>query len=479
MPMKKVLVTGSFNILHPGHLRLLRFARECGDHLTVAVASDRMAGRAAYMSEHHRLEALRCNSWVDEALLLDEPVESFILRTRPDIVVKGKEHESRVNPEPAALKQYGGRLLFSSGESIFSSMDLLRREFSETSPQTIRLPEDFLARHEITPQGLASLVRRFADLRVCVVGDLIVDEYITCQPLGMSQEDPTIVVTPIDSTLFLGGAGIVAGHGAGLGAGTSFFSVSGDDPARAFALKQLAGHGVAAHILTDDSRPTTLKQRFRSRGKTLLRVSRLHQGPISAALQEQLLERLTAELEHADLLIFSDFNYGCLPQPLVDKAIALAADRGVIMAADSQASSQVGNVARFRGMRLITPTEREARLALRNTEDGLVVLAEQLRRKADAANILLTLGEEGLLIHAGTLESWLTDRIGALNAAPRDVAGAGDSLLMTASLTLASGGAIWEAACLGSLAAAVQVGRVGNTPVQKAELLRELHGETE
>jgi bifunctional ADP-heptose synthase (sugar kinase/adenylyltransferase) len=86
------------------------------------------------------------------------------------------------------------------------------------------------------------------------------------------------------------------------------------------------------------------------------------------------------------------------------------------------------------------------------------------------------MGEEGLLIHAGigADNDWLTDRVSALNTAPKDVAGAGDSLLITSALTLAGGGTIWEAACLGSLAAAVQVGRVGNTPIDIDELLREL-----
>jgi bifunctional ADP-heptose synthase (sugar kinase/adenylyltransferase) len=68
----------------------------------------------------------------------------------------------------------------------------------------------------------------------------------------------------------------------------------------------------------------------------------------------------------------------------------------------------------------------------------------------------------------------LNDRISALNSIPKDVAGAGDSLLITSAMSLASDGNIWEAACLGSLAAAVQVGRVGNTPLTIEELLREI-----
>ena len=91
--------------------------------------------------------------------------------------------------------------------------------------------------------------------------------------------------------------------------------------------------------------------------------------------------------------------------------------------------------------------------------------------------MLLKLGEEGLLVHAPdeSGNSWLTDRLHALNSAAKDVAGAGDSLLIASAMTLACGGTIWEAACLGSLAAAVQVGRVGNTPLRSEELLRELN----
>jgi len=476
MSSRTVFVSGNFNVLHPGHLRLLRFAHECGDRLVVAVHSDRIAGKAAHVPEQLRLEGVQSNSWVDEAFVIDEPVIDVIGRLRPDIVVKGKEHESSFNPEIKVLEQYGGRLLFSSGETVFSSVDLLRKEFFETDLRSVALPHDYMARHGIDAARLRSLLQRFASLKVCVVGDLTIDEYITCQPLGMSQEDPTIVVTPVDSTRFVGGAGVVAAHAAGMGAQVQFVSVTGADIPREFAQKELVKAGVQAHLLADDSRPTTLKQRFRCMGKTLLRVSHLHQGAISTQLQTRLLEHLEEVIDKADLLVFSDFNYGCLPPAVVDKITLMGRARGVMLAADSQSSSQVGDISRFREMDLITPTEHEARISTRNREDGLVVLAEALRQQSAAKNILLKLGEEGLLIHAGDgkEDDWLTDRVGALNAAPRDVAGAGDSLLITSAMTLASGGNIWEAACLGSLAAAVQVGRVGNTPIRVNELLQEL-----
>lgn len=475
MSSKVVLVTGNFNVLHPGHMRLLHFARGCGDRLLVGVNSDKIAGKGAYIAENLRLDGVRSNILVDEAFLIDEHITDLIARLRPSIIIKGKEYEYAFNAELSALEQYGGRLLFSSGETAFSSADLLVKELFQTKLKSISLPVNYMQRHCIDVPRMNGLLQNFTLKKVCVIGDLIIDEYIDCQPLGMSQEDPTIVVTPLGSTHFIGGAGIVAAHAVGMGAQVQFVSVVGNDVSGDLAKRRLASEGVTAHLLVDENRPTTLKQRFRSKGKTLLRVSHLHQAAVSVQIQARILEQIENAIVGADLLVFSDFNYGCLPQPLVDKITVMAKSRGIVLAADSQSSSQLGDIGRFQGMDLLTPTEHEARLAMRNREDGLVVLAEKLRDQSCAKNVILKMGEEGVLIHPGIgTKEQMTDKIGALNSAPQDVAGAGDSLLITSALTLASGGNIWEAACLGSLSAALQVGRIGNKPLRTKELVSAL-----
>lgn len=478
--MTTVLVSGNFNVIHPGHLRLLRFAKECGSKLVVVVVGDRLAGDSAHVDEKLRLEGVASNSYVDEAFITDKPIRDVIRELRPDVVVKGKEHEGQYNPEAPVLASYGGRIIFSSGETIFSSLDLIRRESNDLTGSAIRMPIGYLSRNGISKERLLQLCYAFERLNIVVIGDLIVDEYITCQPLGMSQEDPTIVVTPVDSVRFVGGAGIVAAHAAGLGARVNFISVSGSDAARSFALKRLGEFNVNSHLVEDATRPTTLKQRFRASGKSLLRVSHLHQGAISSEIENLILDSVRPILRSADLLVFSDFNYGCLPQGLVDQIVALAKASGTLLAADSQSSSQIGDVSRFSGMDLITPTEREARVATRSREDGLVILAEKLRVQAAAKNVLLKMGEEGLLIHTRDTtkqegeRSVMTDQIPALNSHPKDVAGAGDSLLIASAMALACGGSIWEAGCLGSIAAGIQVGRLGNVPLQIDEVLREI-----
>lgn len=471
-----VFVSGNFNILHPGHLRLLRFAKECGDYLVAGIQDDALAGEAALLNESLRLEGVRSNSWVDYAFVMRRPAEDFVRALKPAVVVKGKEHEATYNPEQDAVVEYGGRLLFGSGETVFSSLDLLRREGLAPRSSRLLLPDDFPPRHGFSRSDLCGLVKRFSEVRIVVVGDLIVDEYIECEPLGMSQEDPTIVVTPVFQQSFVGGAGIVAAHAATLGAHVDYFSVAGRDEWKQVAETRLTEYGVLAHLLEDDSRPTTLKRRFRAHNKTLLRVSHLRQHGLTADLQSALVEQLRPVMEKADVLAFSDYNYGCLPQPLVETLTALGREYGVLLVADSQCSSQVGDVSRFSGMDLLTPTEREARISTHNHEDGLIVLAEKLRKQARARNLLLKLGSEGILIHADLSETnhWQTDQLPAFGLAAQDTAGAGDSLLATSALALAVGAPIWQAAYVGSIAAACQVNRIGNVPIRSSELLAEL-----
>ncbi len=351
---KLVFVAGNFNIVHPGHLRLLKFAAECGDYLAVGVSADTVAG--AILPQQMRLDGVQAIGRVNAAFLLPVPAADFIAHLKPDIVVKGKEHERHYNPEQEVMAGYGGKLLFAAGESRFSSLDLLQRELVGHNPSAIVKPEDYLHRHEIAPARLADIVGRFKTLRAIVVGDLIVDEYITCEPLGMSQEEPTIVVTPLKHDLFVGGAGIVAAHARGLGARVDYFGVCGDDASAAFAETQLASFGVASRLLRDESRPTTLKQRFRAHGKTLLRVSHLRQHDISQELIDGMLSGIEGSIAGADVVLFADFNYGCLPQALVDAVRELCARHRVPMVADSQSSSQVGDISRFRDMLLVTPT---------------------------------------------------------------------------------------------------------------------------
>ena len=469
-----VFISGNFNIIHPGHLRLFNFAAECGDFLVVGVNDD-LKSDSIFPAET-RLEGVSAIGIVDFALLLPVYAEEFISILRPNIVVKGKEYELIFNPEQKIVNEYGGKIIYSSGEVRFSSLDLINREILSEHAGSIYKPFDYLSRHQIKVEQASRIVQRFTDKKVLVIGDLILDEYITCEAIGMSQEDPTLVVSPIKKDMFIGGAGIVAAHASALGAKVSYFGISGDDEIASFALKKLKEDGVTTHLIRDSTRPTTLKQRYRAQSKTLLRVSYLRKHNISSELIKLLFRQILLALDETDLVVFSDFSYGCLPQELINMIIEQCQKKGIAMVADSQSSSQMGDIRRFNGMMLITPTEYEARTAMRDDTSGLVVLANNLKKETMSKHLLITMGSEGVFVNGDNdgVHGSNTDQLSALNQSPKDVSGAGDCLLITASLALVSGADIWQSAYLGSVAAACQVGRLGNMPLKSSELLSEL-----
>ena len=465
--MKKVFISGDFNILHPGHLRLLKFAKNSGDYLVVGVNSDNISNKG--ISQDIRLESIEATSYVDEAFILDYSSLDYIRINKPDIVVKGKEHEIKENPELSIIESYGGKLLFSSGEIGFSSIDLLRKEFMSVNTN-VKHNSSYMNRHNFKLNQLEEIIQKFENLNVLVIGDTIVDEYITCEPLGMSQEDPTIVVSPLLNDKFIGGAAIVASHAKTLGANVKFISVVGDDDNNKYVEDGLKKLNIDVSLYTDSTRPTTLKQRFRANSKTLLRVNHLKQHGVSKDIENKILENI----KDIDLIIFSDFSYGVLTNTIIDNISQMGIKNNIMMAADSQSSSQVGNISKFKNMTLVTPTEREIRLALNDFESGLVVLSEKLSKQSNVNYIFTTLGAEGVMIYNDTKDELMTDNIAALGDIVKDVSGAGDSMLTCTAMALASGVNIWQSGYLGSLAAAIQISRMGNIPISKDEILKEL-----
>lgn len=466
-----VLVSGNFNIVHPGHLRLLDFARNCGDVLVVCLFRNNEDTFVDFDDRKASLEAL---DGVDQIVESDKKkLFEVIEKVKPDIVVKGKEHEFTHNIETEVLSSYGGKLIFGSGEIQYSSRDLLRKELIETSVFQLKGTKRYQSEHSIETSSLIERVEKFSKIRVLVLGEVILDEYVQCDPLGMSQEDPTIVVTPVDTQYYLGGAGIVAAHLAGLGAEASLLSVVGNDASAERVADAVKSYGVRGLLVKDESRPTIRKQRFRASGKTMLRVSHLRSHDVSRENINEMLHYLVRAIDNVDVVIFSDFNYGCLPQTFVDKVIDVCLRRKLPFLADSQASSQVGDVSRFKDSLCLCATEREARLALNDFKSGLQSVIERLSETSRAKNLIVKLGAEGLIAMSKN-QYRKTDSLRALNSNPSDVAGAGDALLATTSLSFACGGNIWDSALLGSIAAGIQVSRVGNKPLSKKDLAQKL-----
>jgi len=478
MNKKIVFVSGDFNVIHTGHIRLLNFAKSLGSKLIVGVYCDKLAGERSFVNQKHRLSNLKHFKFIDKVLLIKN-LKSSILKIKPNIIVKGQEYKNLENQESKYIKKINCKLVFSSGEVTFSSTGLMTKQLTRKLKYNLNFPHEFLKRRKIKNSRIKSLLKKMSRLNVCVIGDLIIDEYIDSELLGTSSEEPSLVVKPIESNKFLGGAGIVASHSKSLGAKTTFISVIGNDNEKVFVKDQLKKNKLISNIFVDNLRPTTLKKRFRVDNKTLFKVSSLSQKPLTNDLEKKIFKAVKKNIKKFDLIVFSDYNYGCLTQSLVNNITELARKNNIFLAADSQSSSQIGNISRFKNVDLITPTEKEARISIGNNTDGLIVLAEKLQKITNCNNIILTLGSEGILInvylkdkkkysHASKSKS--KDKLAAINKFPIDVCGSGDSLLISTSLALAAGANIWEGSYIGSLAAAIQGSRVGNIAIKFDEI---------
>jgi cytidyltransferase-like protein len=106
---KIVSVSGFFNIVHPGHLRLLKSSAERGDYLVVGVYDD--ASESSLLAHQMQHEGIATISLVDHSFVLEDKIDEFISELKPAIIVKGMEHEYAFNPEADAVKSYGGKLL--------------------------------------------------------------------------------------------------------------------------------------------------------------------------------------------------------------------------------------------------------------------------------------------------------------------------------------------------------------------------------
>jgi rfaE bifunctional protein kinase chain/domain len=289
----------------------------------------------------------------------------------------------------------------------------------------------------------------------------------------MSQEDPTIVATPIESRKFIGGAGIVSGHCKALGAKTTFVTVLGNDELSDWSESQFSNTLPKLVSFNEPFRKTTLKQRFKSGKQVLFKLNHFIQNPIQKSTEDAIIDFFKSEIINFDSIIFSDFSYGVVTNRISQEIISMARSLNIPVMADSQTSSQVGNLSKFIGANMVTPTELEARNEIRDDSSGLAIVAQKIRELLDTKNVLLKLGANGVLVGGVDEQGEIirTDLVPALNMNPVDVSGAGDSMLAGTALTLAAGYSIYIAAYMGSIMSAIQVSRNGNIPISKDEIL--------
>lgn len=460
MKLNKVLVHGNFEILHTGHIRLFLYAKEISEKLIVGLCTSGLESEEI----RRRLDTLESNPIIDEVVCYFQ-IEELIGKIRPNAVIKGREFIGVENPEELLLASYGGQLIFSSGDSSVLQSDVSPSLFSKTLI-TKESTENFLRRNQISLDMLAHTLNTFETKRILVVGDVILDEYVDCVPVGLSQESSTLVAQPLSSKRYLGGAGIIAAHCSSLGAQTTLLTVLGTDSESEIVRTFCNDYKTTLREVRDSNSPTILKQRFVHGKQMLFRLNRFQAQGFSRNIRDELKSQFYNLVEGFDAVIFADFSYGVLNLEDIGDMVIRAKSLGVFVAADSQSSSQIGNLLKFKGANLICPTEHEARIEIRS-QDGLIVLSHKLLKLVQSDCIFLKLGADGVIVSGLKFK---TDHISAMNENPVDVAGAGDSLIAASTLAFSTGASPYVAAFIGSLAAAIQVSRPGNQPISRSSI---------
>jgi D-beta-D-heptose 7-phosphate kinase/D-beta-D-heptose 1-phosphate adenosyltransferase len=318
-------------------------------------------------------------------------------------------------------------------------------------------------------ETVAALVERLAGLRVLVVGDAMLDEYVEGDADRICPEAPVPIVHVTGTTARPGGAANVALNAAALGGVVDLATAVGNDAAgeRLVALCAEAGVGTGLVVRTD-GRSTTRKLRVIARRQQVLRLDWEETDPLAPRDSPALQDRL-ARAPRPDTLVLSDYAKGCLTPAILKDAIARGRAWGVPVLVDPKSL----DLDRYRGATVLTPNRREFAawlgLAADAVEPGRIAdLGRPLIDRLELHQLVVTCGADGLVLV--TRDG--SEVVPAVSRQVSDVTGAGDTIAAVLALALGAGAGAGAAARLANLAAGVVVDKVGTAAVRPNELLR-------
>jgi rfaE bifunctional protein kinase chain/domain len=470
---------GVFDLVHPGHLRHLLYAKSKADLLVVSITSDAHITKTPYrpfVPQDLRAFNLAALEMVDYVIIDGNPTPLATLAAlQPEFFAKGYEYvDGGVHPktkeEMEVVQSYGGDVLFTPGDIVYSSSAII-----ETGPPDLAVEKlmTLMEAEGVTFDRLRDVASRFEGVPVHVVGDTIVDSLSHTTLLGGMLKTPTSSVRLDNRVDYVGGAAIVALHLAAAGARVRFSTVLGDDALGDFVLGELRKHDVQCEPVIDRTRPTTHKNTFLCGDYRLLKVDTVDNRTIS----DPTLATLVGQIRETDAraVVFSDFRHGLFSRRTIPDLID-AIPSGAFRVADSQVASRWGNILEFKGFDLITPNEREARFALADQDTGVRPLAARLHEEAACKVLILKLGDRGVLTCRDSdpvdLRSFFV--IDSFAERVADAVGAGDALLAYATLAMMTEGSDVVASILGNFAAALECEVEGNIPIKPADVGRKI-----
>jgi D-beta-D-heptose 7-phosphate kinase/D-beta-D-heptose 1-phosphate adenosyltransferase len=317
--------------------------------------------------------------------------------------------------------------------------------------------------------GLDRLETRVSGIRVGVVGDVILDQFVYGSVERVSPEAPVPVVDVEREVLLLGGAANVVHNMRSLGANPDLVGIVGTDSMAEVIRDHLRSKGLSWRGLVEvDGRPTAVKTRIIAQHQQVVRFDREARTPVPSNATAGLVAHVSALMPELDVVVVSDYGKGVVTGGLMAELLQTARAQGTLVAVDPTPE----NSSYYRGADVITPntqeTERMTGGSARSDDDA-VSAGRRLVERFDTRTILVTRGEKGMtLVERGGEPTHIPTRARDVF----DVTGAGDTTISVFTLGLAAGADARQAACLANLAAGIVVGKLG-TAVVTAEELRD------
>lgn len=328
---------------------------------------------------------------------------------------------------------------------------------------------------DTTQQGSSlsfeEILAQFPQRKILVLGDIMVDEYIWGVVSRISPEAPVPVVEVEDENIRLGGAANVVANIRALRGQADLVGVAGGDSMAERLLHEIEQIGVKLDgIVVDRSRKTTIKTRVVAGSQHVVRFDRESTEDLDDGLGGRIQELVQDRLDHVDALVISDYGKGVINARLLEVVVPLARARGVVTVVDPK----INHFDLYRQVSVLTPNHREAMAAWGRPIRGEADVAAAGRHLLDRLKVqavLVTRGERGMSLYEG---NGRVSQIPAVAKEVFDVTGAGDTVVGSMALALASRATMVEAAQVANHAAGVVVGKRGTATVSLAELKRSL-----
>ena len=321
-------------------------------------------------------------------------------------------------------------------------------------------------------QRLLKILENFRNKKILVVGDIMLDKYIWGDVSRISPEAPVQVVHVQKETYSPGGASNVAANVAALGGKAMMSGIAGNDEAKSILIRELKSMGISTDgILTDSDKPTTQKVRVIGRSQQLLRVDYEKKEHVHQNIEKSMIAFLEKAVKDADAVVISDYAKGVITPEISSRLIQAARENKKVIIVDPKPK----HMNLYSNVALITPNNAEASemAGIEDTSDDAVLEIGRKLLKYLNSNVLITRGEKGMSLFE------ISGKISHIPAKAKEVyslIGAGDTVVATISLALASGADFGEAAALANIAAGIKVGKIGTASVSIEEIKNGIEG---